>query len=53
MDTEFPSGERTDRAAGFDFRGDGDRGCPNCGEVALAFDPGTDSARCRVCGERV
>ena len=35
----------------FDFHDDGDRGCPHCGEVALAFDPAVDRARCRTCGE--
>ncbi|WP_436928422.1 hypothetical protein [Halosimplex halobium] len=33
------------------FRDGSDRGCPHCGDVALAFDPGTGRARCRSCGE--
>ncbi|WP_459194413.1 hypothetical protein [Halosimplex sp. J119] len=35
------------------FRADGDRGCPNCGEIALAFDPSAERARCRACGTTV
>lgn len=43
---------RSETTTGFDFHRDGDRGCPHCGEVALAFDPVASSARCRACGER-
>ncbi|WP_161625174.1 hypothetical protein [Halosimplex carlsbadense] len=35
------------------FRAGSDRGCPHCGDVALAFDPSADRARCRSCGEAV
>ncbi|MBV0924037.1 hypothetical protein KTS45_07450 [Halomicroarcula limicola] len=30
---------------------DGDRYCRHCREIALAFDPHADRARCRACGE--
>ncbi|WP_167837399.1 TFIIB-type zinc ribbon-containing protein [Halosimplex halophilum] len=52
-ETERSTTSGVERTAGasLTFRGEGDRGCPNCGEVALAFDPGTGRARCRACGE--
>ncbi|MBX0295247.1 hypothetical protein [Haloarcula nitratireducens] len=30
---------------------DGDRYCRHCQEIALAFDPRANRARCRACGE--
>ncbi|WP_262175211.1 hypothetical protein [Haloarcula laminariae] len=29
----------------------GDRYCRHCSEIALAYDPSADRARCRSCGE--
>jgi len=44
--------DRPEASGRFDFHTDGDRGCPHCGEVALAFDPVARRARCRSCGEQ-
>ena len=34
-----------------DRRLGGDRYCRHCREIALAYDPAVDAARCRSCGE--
>jgi hypothetical protein len=38
-------------APGTDRGMSSDRYCRHCHEIALAYDPGVDAARCRSCGE--
>jgi ribosomal protein S27E len=49
--SEPPSEPRPEAAFDRVLRADGDRHCPNCRDVALAFDPAAGRARCRSCGE--
>ncbi|QLH80262.1 hypothetical protein [Halosimplex pelagicum] len=46
-----PAGPERSATPRLSFRAGSDRGCPHCGDVALAFDPSADRARCRSCGE--